>query len=180
MNNRKVVLYISMSLDGFIATENDDLSWLSVVEQEGLNYGYQAMLDRSDTYIVGKKTYDVVLSLTSGKFPQADLFDCYVITRQELNPEKGITFYNGNLSELITTLKSKPGKDIYCDGGGQIVKLLMEHDLIDEYIISVIPVVLGNGKRLFHGGTPGFDLKLVKSESFETGLVQMHYARKRD
>lgn len=175
---RKVVLYISMSLDGFIATKADDLSWLSVVEKEGLDYGYGAMMERTDTYIVGRKTYDVVLGLTGGQFPQANMFDCYIITREEREPENGVTFYNGDLSGLISNLKSQGGKDIYCDGGGQIVKLLMEQNLIDEYIISVIPVLLGDGKRLFIGETPKVDLHLVKSESFETGLVQLHYARK--
>lgn len=178
MNNRNVVLYISMSLDGFLATKDDDLSWLSVVEKEGLDYGYAAMAERTDTYIVGRATYDVVLKLTGGKFPQAEQYDCYVITRQEREAENGVTFYHGDLEALIRDLKSKAGKDIYCDGGGQIVKLLMEKDLIDEYIISVIPTVLGDGKRLFLGETARFNLELISSESYDTGLVQLHYKRK--
>lgn len=176
--DRKVVLYISMSLDGYLATEDDDLSWLSMVEKEGLDYGYGAMLERTDTYIVGRRTYDVVLGLTGGDFPQARLFDCYVITHQERKPENGMTFYNGDIKELINRLKAQKGKDIYCDGGGQIVKMLLEKDLIDEFIISVIPVLLGEGKRLFIGGIEKQNLKLVSSESFETGLVQLHYLRK--
>jgi dihydrofolate reductase len=167
-----------MSLDGFLATKEDDLSWLSVVEKEGLDYGYSAMQDRVDTYIVGRATYDVVLGLTGGEFPQAKMYDCYVITREDRAAENGVTFYNGNLEELIQKLKSEEGKDIYCDGGGQIVKLLMEKDLIDEYIISVIPIILGDGKRLFIGETPAINLDLISSESFETGLVQLHYRRK--
>lgn len=178
MNDRKVVLYISMSLDGFIATNDDDLSWLSTVEKEGLDYGYDTMIERCDTYIVGRNTYDVVLSLTGGDFPQAKMFDCYVITRQAIERADGINFYNGNIETLINDLKSKSGKDIYCDGGGQVVKMLMEKNLIDEYIISVIPIVLGSGKRLFLGGVPKTDLELIKSERFETGLVQLHYRKK--
>lgn len=167
-----------MSVDGYIATKEDDLSWLSMVQKEGLDYGYAKMMERSDTYIVGRQTYEVVLGLSGGKFPQAELFDCYVITRQERAPENGIRFYHEPIEELIRELKSKTGKDIYCDGGGQIVQLLMEKDLIDEYIISVIPLSLGDGKRLFTGGTSRIDLELIKSESFETGLVQLHYRRK--
>jgi len=177
MSNRKVVLYISMSLDGYIATKDDDLSWLSIVEKEGLDYGYGEMMERTDTYIVGKKTYDVVLGLTGGDFPQTKMFNCYIITRQEIESKEGITFYNGDLKNLIAKLKSEDGKDIYCDGGSQIVKLLMDKDLIDEYIISVIPISLGDGIRLFQGGTPKHNLELIKSESFETGLVQVHYKR---
>ena len=177
MSDRKVILYISMSLDGFISTNDDDLSWLSIAQKEGLDYGYSAMQDRSDTYIVGRTTYDVVLSLTGGVFEQANLYDCYVITRQERESENGVTFYNGNIESLINDLKSKDGKDIYCDGGGQIVKLLMEKNLIDEYIISVMPVILGDGKRLFLGGTQKIGVELVKSEQFETGVVQLTYKK---
>lgn len=177
MRNRKVILYISMSLDGYIATKDDDLSWLSIVQKEGLDYGYGAMLERSDTYLVGRKTYDVVLNLTGGDFPQAAQLKCYILTRENKAPENGVTFYNGDIEALISELKSQEGKDIYCDGGGQIVKMLMEKDLIDEYIISVIPISLGDGIRLFQGGTPRLELELVSSESFDTGLVQLHYKR---
>jgi dihydrofolate reductase len=83
MNKRKVILYICMSLDGFIATEDDDISWLSLVEKEGEDYGYTEFVKSIDTYIVGRKTYDKVLQLTGGVFPQAEEFECYVITWEE-------------------------------------------------------------------------------------------------
>lgn len=177
MSNRKVVLFISMSLDGFIATKDDNLSWLSMVEKDGEDYGYNALNERVDTYIVGRKTYDTVLKLTGGKFPPAQMHTCYVITHQHRKNENGITFYNGNIEELINRLKSQKGKDIYCDGGGQIVKLLMEKNLIDEYIISVIPTILGDGKRLFIGGIKAIKLKAQASKYFASGLVQLHYIK---
>ncbi len=179
MSNRKVVLYISTSLDGFIATKGDDLSWLSVVEQEGEDYGYGAMMERSDAYLVGRKTYEVVLGLTGGEFPQAKMYDCYVLTREDKQPENGVTFYNGDVEELINRLKSEEGKDIYCDGGGQVVQLLQEKDLIDEYIISVIPTLLGDGKRLFIGGVAPLSIELVETKQYDSGLVQLRYKRKR-
>lgn len=168
-----------MSLDGYLATKEDDLSWLSVVEKEGEDYGYAAFNATIDTYIVGRKTYDVVLQLTGGIFPQAETYDCYVITREKRVKENGVTFYNGDLESLIHSLKSKPGKDIYCDGGGQIVQLLLQKDLIDEFVISVIPILLGSGKRLFLGDTPRLNLKAQAPKYFDTGLVQLHYIRER-
>lgn len=177
MSDRKVILYISMSLDGFLATKDDDLSWLSIVEQEGEDYGYGAFTKEVDTYIVGRKTYEVVLKLTGGVFPQAKQYDCYVITREARPAKEGINFYNGDLEELVRTLKSQPGGNIYCDGGGQIVKLLMAKNLIDEYIISVIPTILGDGKRLFIGGTDAIKLKAKPSKHFDSGLVQLHYEK---
>lgn len=177
MSKRKLILYISMSLDGFIATKDDDISWLSIVEKKGEDYGYKKFINTIDTYIVGRATYDNILKLTGGVFPQADQFKCYVITREERASENGVSFYNGNIEILINELKNKNGKNIYCDGGGQIVKLLMNLNLIDEYIVSIIPIILGNGKRLFLGETPMIKLKSKSSKEFETGLIQLHYKK---
>lgn len=166
-----------MSVDGFIATHDDDLSWLSIVQNGKEDYGYVDFNNQVDTYIVGRKTYEVVLKLTGGDFPQAKQHKCYVITRQDLPNKDGVTFFNGDLEELIITLKKEKGKHIYCDGGGEIVKLLMEKNLIDEYIISVIPTILGDGKRLFKGGINPLKLKAMPSKHFESGLVQLHYVK---
>jgi dihydrofolate reductase len=177
MDKGKLILYISMSLDGFIATKEDDLSWLSVVEKAGEDYGYAKFLQTVDAYIVGRKTYDTVLQLTGGTFPPAENLECYVITRQARQSEKGITFYNGDIEKLVSKLKDEEGKNIYCDGGGEIVKLLMDRDLIDEYRISVIPVIIGDGKRLFIGETPMIDLQALPAIQYESGLIQLHYAK---
>ncbi len=176
-NTPKLIVYISMSLDGFLATKDDDISWLDIANKEGEDYGYTAFSQSVDKYIIGRKTYDVVMKLTGGDFPQAKMYDCYVVTRQNKPDENGIKYYSGDIEELVKSLKEKGGKNIYCDGGGEIVKLLMEKDLIDEYIIAVIPIVLGDGKRLFIGGTPQINLTLKGSKQYETGLVQLHYIR---
>lgn len=178
MYDRKVILYISMSLDGFIATHDDDISWLSLAEHPGEDYGYADFSREIDTYIVGRKTYDKVVSLV-GHFPYEGQHDCYIITRQKIADRPGITFYDGDISHLIQKLRKQSGKHIYCDGGGEIVRLFMQHDLIDEYIISVIPTLLGDGKRLFSGGVLPRSLKLDHAESFVSGLVQMRYSRVR-
>jgi len=177
MNNRKLILYISMSLDGFIATNDDDLSWLSIVEKEGEDYGYAKFSENISSYIVGRKTYETILKLTGGVFPQSDKYDCYVITRQKRKQENGVTFYNDDIEVLIAKLKQEGSGDIYCDGGGEIVKLLMEKNLIDRYIISIIPVILGDGKRLFLGGTEMIKLNAKEVKYFDSGLIQLHYEK---
>lgn len=166
-----------MSLDGFIATNDDDLSWLSVVEKEGEDYGYAAFNESVDTYIVGRRTYDKVLEMTAGVFPAAQQHKCYVLTRKTRTNENGVHFYNEDIEELVNHLKSEKGKNIYCDGGAQVVKLLMDKNLIDEYILSVIPIMLGDGKRLFIGGTPRVGLKKMPVKEYSTGLVQLHYVK---
>lgn len=178
MPKPKLILYISMSLDGYIATKNDDISWLSIVEKEGEDYGYAKFTETIDTYIVGRKTYDTVLKLTGGIFPQAKKYKCYVITRKERQPENGVTFYNGKIEDLVSELKNKNGKNIYCDGGAEIVKLLVEQNLIDEYIVSIIPILLGEGKKLFLEGKKQTQLTTKSVKQFESGLVQLHYENK--
>ena len=177
--NKPLTLYISMSIDGYLATEEDDLSFLTAVEQEGEDYGYFEFLERVDKYIVGKNTYEVVVKLCDGKFPASDTLDCYVVTSKELQDDQnGVHFYNGDLKSLVAKLKSEAKKGIYCDGGALLVKSLLEQNLIDEIIISIIPVFLGGGKRLFREGIPEQEWEALPAKTYETGLVQLHYIKK--
>jgi dihydrofolate reductase len=174
-NNRQVILYIAMSLDGYIAKPNDDLSFLSIVEKDGEDYGYADFVSTIDTVILGRKTYDWVMKQV-GEFPHADK-NAYIITRTA-RPTIGKTiFYTGDLTDLVRTLKSENGKNIFCDGGAEIVNELLKNDLLDEIIISVIPILIGNGTRLFKDGRPEQKLKLVNVKTFDTGLTQLQYKR---
>ncbi|HMQ49671.1 MAG TPA: dihydrofolate reductase family protein [Saprospiraceae bacterium] len=171
--DRKVILYIACSLDGYIAQANDDLSFLSIVEQEGEDYGYFEFEKSIDTVILGRKTYDWVMAQV-GTFPHADK-QSFVITRTERPSIGNTTFYTGNLKALIRQLKSESGKDIFCDGGAEVVNELLKEGLIDVFIISIIPVLLGDGVKLFQDGRPEQRLELVSVKSFEKGLVQLCY-----
>lgn len=164
-----------MSLDGYLAGADDKLDFLSTVAEDGEDYGYKDFTNGVDTYIVGRKTYEVVLALCNGVFPQASQYKCYVLTRREKQNENGIVFYNGDIKTLINTLKAQKGKHIYCDGGGQIVSMLLAEGLIDEMIISVVPYLLGGGKRLFSGDYSEGKIKLLSTKNYPSGLVQLHY-----
>lgn len=175
---RTLSIYIATSLDGYIARPNDDLSFLKLVEKEGEDYGYSAFTETIDTIILGRKTYDwVCKEIGSSHYDNGDR-NVYVITRTE-RPTNGKTqFYTGNLTALVKQLKTANGKNLYCDGGAEIINELLKNDLIDEFIISVIPVLLGNGTRLFNDGRPEQLLELVSVKAFDTGLTQLHYKRK--
>lgn len=176
---RKLFIYIATSLDGYIAKPNDDLSFLKIVEKEGEDYGYAAFTATIDTIILGRKTYDWVLKeIGSSHYDNGDR-DVYVITRTESPGVGKTTFYTGDLRELVQQLKSGNGKNIYCDGGAAIINELLKNDLVDEFIISVIPILVGDGTRLFKDNRPEQSLELVNVKSFETGLVQLHYKRKK-
>jgi dihydrofolate reductase len=173
--DRKLILYIATSLDGYIAKPNDDLGFLSIVEQEGQDYGYADFVKTVDSVIVGRKTYEKVISM-GFDFPHADK-DVYIITRTPRPNIGSVKFYTEGLKSLVDKLKSTNGKNIFCDGGAEIVNELLKDDLIDEYIISVIPILVGNGTKLFKDGRPEKKLELVSVKSFDKGLIQLHYKR---
>ena len=175
--NRKVVLYIAESLDGFIAKEDNDISWLSIVEKTNEDYGYNDFVNTIDTVIMGRKTYEKVLSFGI-EFPHK-FKKCYVLSRTLEGTNENVQFYDGNINELIKILKSESGKSIFVDGGAEVIREFRNKNLIDEYIISIIPVLLGKGIRLFKDADMENKLKLIESKVFDSGLVQLRYERLR-
>jgi len=171
--SRKVILYIAASLACYIAKPNDDLGFLSIVQQEGEDYGYSDFIKTVDTVILGRRTYDWVMTQVP-EFPHNDK-TTFVITRTP-RPATGKTvFYTDDLAALITKLKTEQGKHIFIDGGAAVVNELLQKELIDEFIISVIPILVGDGTRLFKDGRPETSLHLVSVKQFDKGLVQLHY-----
>lgn len=171
---RTLFLYIASSLDGFIARPDGDISWLESVEKQGQDYGYAEFMKKIDTVIWGRKTYEKIVSF-GGDFIPKDK-KCYVITSQQLTQNQGVSFYNGNLENLILELKNqKSEQHIFCDGGAELINNLLKSQLIDRLIVSIIPILLGNGIRLFGTENPEKKLRLLHCQSFESGLVQVEY-----
>lgn len=176
---RTISLFIAMSLDGYIAKPNDDLSFLKLVEKEGEDYGYAEFTSKIDTIIIGRRTYDYVVNEIGASHYDNGQRDVYVITRTERPKVGRTTFYTGDITELLKGLKSEKGKNIYCDGGAEVINELLKQNLIDEFIISVIPVLLGNGIRLFKDERPEQAIELITAKTFDTGLIQLRYTRKK-
>jgi dihydrofolate reductase len=172
---RKVIVFIATSVDGYIAGPGEDLSFLSSVEEPGQDYGYAAFIETVDTVILGRKTYDKVLSFGI-PFPHADK-KTFVITRSPRAQQDSVVFYNDDLKNLIDSLKQAPGKNIFVDGGAEVVNALLQQDLIDEFTISLIPCFLGDGVRLFGDGRPPQSLQLAGCRHYPKGLVQLQYTR---
>lgn len=174
---RELILYIAQSLDGFIAPPNEDLSFLNAVALEGEDYGYADFVATCDTVIMGHRTYDKVVAMgVPDPHPERTL---YVITRTPKQSQGDIYFHSGDVVELVRSLKAQAGTKIYCDGGAQLIHTLLQHDLIDRYIISTVPVLLGAGIRLFKEGRPHRPLKLVQSKAWPSELVQGEWERVR-
>ena len=176
---RKIRLFIAMSLDGFIADEEGKVDWLlgEDADYPG-DYGYEAFARNVDTVIMGRKTYGQIVTELS---PDTWVYRgkrTYVLTHEEREDKEEICFFSGRVSELVETLKKELGRDIWICGGREVVRELMEEDLIDEYQLAVMPVILGGGIRLFSGGHSSMRLH-VKESRAENGVVCLTYVRKR-
>lgn len=170
---RKVVLYIAISLDGYIARRSGEIDWLFSDQ----DYGYTKFLGAVDTIVMGRKTYEQVLRF--GEYPYKGL-ECFVYSRKLVGRNENVSFVSEPPASFITKLKQRPGKDIWLVGGAELASECVKHDLIDEYIISVHPIILGQGIQLFPPPLPELWLELIDAESFSSGLVQLSYQRKRD
>lgn len=175
---RKLIVYISMSIDGFIAGPVDDLGFLSLVEQAGEDYGYAEFLKTIDTIIIGRRTIEKVESM--GYDYPSNESEVYVVTRSGMKDEGSRHYYSGHPAELARALKVGKGKNIFCDGGSEIVNQLFQEGEVDELILSIIPVLLGDGIPLFKTGNPRQTMHLISSKSFPKGLVQLHFKVDRD
>lgn len=173
---RKVVLFIAPSLDGYIARKDESLDWLMKIEGDGDN-GYGAFYDSVDTVVLGRKTYDWVLEHVEGEFPYNDKA-CYIFTRGEAQKHENIHFVNEDITEFTTSLKKQPGKNIWVVGGGELIQLFLKEKCIDELIITVAPVIIGNGIPLFHEGDYELELELKNVQRFNQ-FVELHYIVKK-
>ncbi len=175
MNKRKVIVFIACSADGYIAGKEDNLEFLSIVEAPPEDYGYAAFVSTVDTVIMGRKTYDKVLSF-GVPFPHQER-TCFVISASRKGKDEHVTFWNDDPEKLIDQLQKQEGTSIFVDGGAATIHALLKKGLIDEFIISIIPHFLGSGIRLFADDFPEQSLKLTDSKTFPSGLVQLWYQK---
>lgn len=172
----KVILYIAKSLDGFIARPDGNLDWLtSTPKPKKGDYGYTELLEGIGTIIMGRKTYDVVIGF--GEEWAYTGFDTFVVTTDKNFEIKSPDTYllTENLKDFVTELKNKAEKDIWLVGGGQLIRSFINDGLLDRMIISVIPKIIGDGIPLFPKNTAETNWKLINTEPFNTGLVNLTY-----
>jgi dihydrofolate reductase len=167
---RKIKLYIAASLDGKIARKDGAIDWLPDPTAE--DYGYQPFYDSIDATLMGYKTYEFCLQF--GEWPYTGK-STYVFSR---NPAKAVlpeaNLITQSPADFVRQLKQQKGKDIWLVGGGEIVTLLHDAGLIDEYILAFIPVILGEGIELFPGIKNQQNLRLTQHKVFSNGAVMLY------
>lgn len=169
----EVTLYIAASLDGYIARKDGSIDWLSMVDAEGEDYGYAEFYAGVDAVVMGRKTYELCLSFDAWPYPGKPAF---VFTTRHLKSERPeVRFVSGDASSVLKMIDAQGVRRLWLVGGGELVRSFSR--FVDEYIISFIPVLLGEGRPLFPPPAPEQRLRLVSSRAYPSGLVQMQYRR---
>jgi dihydrofolate reductase len=173
-NHRKVIVHIATSADGYIARPDGDLEWLTSRPAPAGFYGMNAFMRSIDTKVLGRKTYEVSLRM-GAKFDSEN--PTIVFSRHAPPPDapSGVEFVSEAIGPFVSRLRAQPGKDIWVMGGGEIIASFLDEQAIDEFVISVAPVFIGEGIPLIARRRRHAPLELLSIERFEDGLVQSRY-----
>jgi dihydrofolate reductase len=168
---------MATSLDGFIAREDGALDWLPQGGDE--DHGYNDFFASVDALLMGRKTFEVVLGFTPYPYGSKRVVVCSRTLKLENLPEElqeHVEIRSQDVIGVVQSLKAAGTKHVYADGG-QIITALLEANLIDQLILTRVPVLLGRGIRLFGQLSHDVQLSHVKTESYPSGLSQSHYIK---
>ena len=171
----KICAYIATSLDGFIARPDGSLDWLPKPVEGGEDYGYGHFFASIDAIVMGRNTFDTVLSF--GEWTYADK-RMWVLSSRELElpafVPQIVTRWTGSLAALVEELTAQGVRKAYVDGG-KTIQSFLQAGLLDEITVTTIPVLIGQGIPLFGPSEADVKLELAESRAFEDGLVQSRY-----
>ncbi len=174
-------VYIGTSLDGFIADKNGGLDWLdSVPNPEGIDMGYYAFLERMDALVMGRVTFETVLGFgIDWPYDKPVYVLSSTLNTVPAELEGKVWIMGGPLAEVLAAIHARGHRHLYIDGGSTIQQFL-KADLIDEMILTTIPILLGGGFSLFGELDQPLDWELVNSEVLLEQITQRHYRRRRE
>jgi dihydrofolate reductase len=176
---RKIIVYIATSADGYIARSDGSVGWL---ERPGVagHYGMSAFYRSIDTILWGRRTYEVALSFQAQGIPDSG-FDPkvknYIFTRRRPpSHSPAVEFVTESVPAFAQRLRAAPGRNIWIMGGAELIASFLDAGEIDEFIIHVIPVLIGEGIPLVAPRHRNVPLRLISSRRYSDGVVRLHYA----
>lgn len=174
MKARKIIVFIATSADGYIARPDGDVEWLNRPRPAG-NYGMSEFFKKIDTILWGRKTYAPAAERGGGGFSSKS--KNYVFSHQPplQPPPPGVEYVNEPIQEFAQRLRATPGKDIWMMGGAGIIASFLDAGEIDEFIIHVIPIFIGEGIPLIAPRQRLLRLKLRSVRRYPDGVVRLHY-----
>lgn len=174
-------IFIATSLDGFIADQNGNIDWLhQIPNPDGDDMGYRAFMGEIDALLMGRNTYETVLSFDMDWPYDQPIFVLSTTLNSVPKELEGKVFLKkGDLSVILSEIKEAGYHHLYIDGGKTIQRFL-EQDLIDEMIITSIPILLGGGTPLFGSNDERLAFTCTNTKRFVNAVAQNHYTRNRD
>lgn len=177
---RRILLDLAVTLDGYIEGKNGEIDWC-IMDSE---MKFDEFLNSIDTIFYGRKSYDLwgqfTLDQMSSEADQ-EMWQMvhskqkYVFSRTLKSTDNQVIYINDNISEAVNHIKNKPGKDIWLYGGSNLITTFIKLGLIDEFRLSVHPVILGEGKPLFIDIKQRLNFNLIDTKRYTSGVVQLIY-----
>ena len=169
---RKIIVYIAVSADGFIARPDGDIAWLDRPRPKG-NYGMAAFYKSIDTVLMGRKTYDVALSFGQQSYAGKKN---YIFSRSPRPSQiADLEFTDQPVGDFVKQFRSIEGKDVWLVGGGDLIAAFLDEGLVDEFMIHVVPTFIGEGLPLVAPRHRSIELSLLKTKRYSDGIVLLHY-----
>lgn len=179
-NIKKVILDLAVSLDGFIEGPNGEIDWCIMDD----DMDFDGLMASIDTIFYGRVSYDAWGNFQPGEHAgvaEKQLWQGvhanqkFVFSSRNKPDDHAATYINANIEASVNEIKKQGGKNIWLYGGASLIKTFIRLGLVDTYRISVHPVVLGGGKPLFAELKERLSLKLIKTNVFRSGVVQLIY-----
>jgi dihydrofolate reductase len=174
VQQRKIIVNIATSADGYVARPDGGLEWLTERPAPKGYYGLPEFERSIDAKILGRKTFDRSLQL-GARFGTGAVH--YVFSRQQqpASVPAGVHFVTESIRDFAERLRAQPGKNVWMMGGGEIIASFLDEDAIDEFIITVVPTFIGEGLPLLGRRHRKVALRLLGVQPFPDGVVQLHY-----
>ena len=175
----KTIFYGVMSLDGFIAGENDDMSWAEKYLSAEEDYGWMELVQSCGAVLMGRKTFEFELK----NAPDLDrILPTYVLTEQPLRfdgiRDSNLHFMAGDLREVVATIMQKHPGNLFLGGGAMLLDTMLVMGLVDELRLFIAPELIQRGTRFFKGSTVGSEFEVQESKKYDSGLVEIRLIRK--
>ena len=172
---RRIIAYIATSADGYIARPDGSVDWLDRPMPKG-QYGMFEFFKTIDTIVWGRRTYSEALARGTKASAYGKGTRHYVFSRTpQKSLEESVEFANGAIKSFAQELRARPGKDIWMMGGGKIIASFLDEGEIDEFIIHMIPVFIGEGIPLIEPRHRSIPLEFVASKTFPDGVIRLNY-----
>ena len=168
---RRVILGVGISLDGYIARPDGSVDFLFMPK----DYSMGPFFKTIDTCLMGRKTYEVGVKMSGGKFDNYGMA-CYVFSRTLSPGERdGVIFTADPPKKVVDSIRKRSGQHIWLMGGGELARDFLKEDLVDELYLGVVPTLIGAGVPLFPSGFPERKFSLLENKTYSQGLIALKY-----